>query len=321
MNILVTGSAGFIGYYVAEALLNEGHYIFGIDNINDYYDIRLKEYRLSRLKRFKNFTFHNFDIANLVYVKNFFDNHKIDCIFNLAARAGVRYSIENPFTYYDTNIMGLLNLLEMCKNFHIDKLIQASTSSVYAGCKLPYIEDVKSDKPLSPYAASKKGAELLCYTYHHLYDINITILRYFTVYGPMGRPDMSIFKFIESIKNDKAITVFGDGTQERDFTYVDDIVNGTITAMYLNKYNIINLGNNKPSQLKTVIKLIEENLNKKALINYEPFHKADMLKTWAHIEKAKKLMQWYPKIDLKTGIEKTIKWHIEEADFLKKIIF
>jgi nucleoside-diphosphate-sugar epimerase len=319
MNILITGSAGFIGYYVANSLLQEGHKIYGMDNVNDYYDIKLKEYRLKRLHNYKNFSFYQLDIAETQRIEQFFVSHKIDVIFNLAARAGVRYSIENPFVYYDTNITGLLNLLEMCKIFHIDKFIQASTSSVYAGCKLPYIEDVKSDKPLSPYAASKKGAELLCYTYHHLYNLNISILRYFTVYGPIGRPDMSIYRFIESIKDGKEITVYGDGSQERDFTYIDDIVDGTVKSMNLTGYNIINLGNNKPSQLNRLIQLIEVKLNKKAKIKYEPFHKADMQKTWANIDRANELINWRPKIDLENGVDKTIKWHLEEEDFLKQI--
>jgi nucleoside-diphosphate-sugar epimerase len=319
MNILITGSAGFIGHHVADAILRKGNNVFGMDNVNDYYDTKLKEYRLKKLKAYKNFSFYKLDISNLDLIRQFFASHKIDAIFNLAARAGVRYSIENPFIYYSTNIEGLLNLLEMCKNYNINRFIQASTSSIYAGVSLPYMEDTKADTPLSPYAASKKGGEILCYTYHHLYSLNVSILRYFTVYGPMGRPDMSIYRFIESIKAGKEITVYGDGTQERDFTYIDDIVDGTIKSMELTGYNLINLGNNKPSQLNRLIKLIENKVNKNAIIKYEPFHKADMLKTWANIDKAKELINWRPKIELEDGIDKTIRWHLEEENFLKQI--
>jgi nucleoside-diphosphate-sugar epimerase len=321
MNILVTGSAGFIGSHVTESLLQKGHNLFGLDNLNDYYDINLKKYRLNKLNNYKNFSFYQIDIANSQLISQFFADHKIDAIFNLAARAGVRYSIENPFVYYDTNLTGLLNLLEMCKTYNINKFMQASTSSVYAGSPLPYIENTKTDTPLSPYAASKKGGELLCYTYHHLYKIAISILRYFTVYGPMGRPDMSIYRFIESIKDGKEITIYGDGSQERDFTYIDDIVDGTVKSMDLTGYSIINLGNNEPSSLKRVIKLIETKLNKKAKIRYEPFHKADMKNTWANIDKAKEILNWSTKIDLEDGIDKTIKWHLEEEIFLKQIKF
>jgi nucleoside-diphosphate-sugar epimerase len=319
MNILVTGSAGFIGYHTTEHLLQKGHIVFGIDNLNNYYDVKLKEYRLNLLHNFNNFTFYQLDIANISSLNNFFARHKIDHIYNLAAQAGVRYSIDNPFVYYDANITGLLNLLEMCKTHKINNIVQASTSSIYAGSALPYSEDIKTDSPLSPYAASKKGGELLCYTYHHLYNISVSILRYFTVYGPMGRPDMSVYRFIESIKKGEPIIVSGDGSQQRDFTYIDDIVSGTIKAMELTGFNIINLGNSNPLELNTLIKLIENKLNKKAQIIYKPFHKADMLKTWANTDRAKKLLHWTSQINLENGINKTVKWHLKEEDFLKQI--
>ena len=319
MNILVTGAAGFIGCHTAEYLLQKGHTVFGLDNVNNYYDVKLKEYRINLLRNFNNFTFYQLDISDTSSLNKFFATYKIDIIYNLAAQAGVRYSIENPFVYYNTNITGLLNLLEMCRAYKINNFVQASTSSIYAGSPLPYTEDIKADAPLSPYAASKKGGELLCYTYYHLYNISVCILRYFTVYGPAGRPDMSIFRFIESIKRGEDIIVTGDGSQERDFTYIDDIVRGTVKAMELTGFNIINLGNNKPSELNRLIKLIENKLNKKAQIIYKPFHKADMLKTWANTDRAKTLLNWTSQVNLEDGIDKTIRWHIQEEDFLKHI--
>lgn len=317
--ILVTGAAGFIGSKVCEKLLEMGEDVLGIDDLNDYYDVKLKNWRLERLKKYKNFLFVKFDISKRE-IKYIIKEAKPDVIINLAARAGVRGSIENPEVYYNTNVIGNLNLLECAKDFGIGKFILSSTSSLYAGCNIPFSENLPTNTPISPYAASKKAAEITCYTYHYLYGIDVVIFRYFTVYGPCGRPDMSIFKFIKLIDEEKEITVYGDGTQSRDFTYIDDIAEGTILGLNLSGFHIINLGGNCPHQLKEVIELIEKKLNKKAKIIYQPFHKADIKVTYADITKAKNLLNWYPKISLEEGIERTCNWHIENRNWLKDIV-
>jgi nucleoside-diphosphate-sugar epimerase len=317
--ILLTGACGFIGWKVSEKLLEKGEEVLGIDDLNDYYDVRLKKWRLERLLKNKNFSFVKLDISreNIKYVVK---EAKPDVIINLAARAGVRASIENPEIYYQTNVIGNLNLLECAKDYGIKKFILASTSSLYAGCKIPFSEDLPVNNPISPYAASKKAAEITSYTYHYLFGIDVIIFRYFTVYGPCGRPDMSIFKFIKLIDEEKEISVYGDGSQSRDFTYVDDIAEGTISGINLSGFEIINLGNSNPHQLNEVIEIIEENLNKKAKIVYAPFHKADIKETYADITKAKKLLNWTPKIDIREGIERTVKWYIENREWVKDIV-
>jgi len=320
MKILVTGSAGFIGWKVSEKLSEQGDLVVGVDNINDYYDIRLKYYRLNLLKKFDNFLFFKEDIENLEGLRKIFKNHKFDAVINLAARAGVRASIETPNLYYTTNVLGTLNLLELCKDFGVPKFVLASTSSLYAGHPLPFKEDVPVNNPISPYAASKKAAEVLCYTYHYLYDIDITILRYFTVYGPAGRPDMSIFRFIKWILEGKPVRVYGDGTQSRDFTYVDDIAEGTIKALKPLRYEIINLGSGKTSiSLNELIKLIEDYLEIETQIEYSDFVKTDVRATWADIQKAKVLLNWEPKVDIYEGIKHTIEWFKENWDYVKHI--
>ncbi|HOK56918.1 MAG TPA: GDP-mannose 4,6-dehydratase [bacterium] len=317
--ILVTGACGFIGWKVSEKLLEKGEEVLGIDDLNDYYDVKLKKWRLDKLQKNKNFSFVKLDISreNIKYIVK---EAKPDAIINLAARAGVRASIENPEIYYQTNVIGNLNLLECAKDFKIKKFILASTSSLYAGCNTPFKEDLPVNNPISPYATSKKAAELTCYTYHYLFGIDVVIFRYFTVYGPCGRPDMSIFKFIKLIDEEKEITVYGDGTQSRDFTYIDDIAEGTISGLNLSGFHVINLGNSNPHQLNEIIKLIEEKLNKKAKIIYAPFHKADIKATYADITKAKNLLNWTPKIDINEGIERTVNWYIENRDWLKDVI-
>lgn len=316
--ILLTGCCGFIGWKVGEKLLGMGYEVLGIDNMNDYYDVKLKNWRLEKLKKMENFKFLKGDISDNSIYKEMNDFNP-EIIINLAARAGVRASIENPFIYYQTNVMGTLNLLEFSKKKGIKKFILASTSSLYAGCKTPFSESLPVNTPISPYAATKKAAEMVSYTYHYLYGINVIIFRYFTVYGPAGRPDMSVFKFIKLIDEEKPITIFGDGNQSRDFTYVDDIAEGTILGLNLNGFGIINLGNNNPHRLNEMIELIEKNLRKKAIIEYKPFHKADIKDTWADISKAKKLLNWKPKINLEEGIEKTVKWYMENKRWVKDI--
>ena len=316
---LVTGCAGFIASKVSELLLRRGDKIIGVDNLNDAYDVNLKKWRLEQLFKFDKFTFHKTDITNLSQLEKIFTQNTFDAIINLAARAGVRSSVENPWIYIDTNIKGTLNLLEFCKKYHIRKFILASTSSLYGETSLPFKEDKKTDYPLSPYAASKKGAEALCYTYHYLYNIDISVLRYFTVYGPAGRPDMSIFIFSKKINNDEIISVYGDGFQQRDFTYVDDIAQGTIAALKPLGYQIINLGSDYPVKLNYVIKLIEENLNKKAKINYLPKHPADVSATWADINKAKELLLWKPKVRTEEGVKRAVDWLKENWAWARKI--
>ena len=319
MNILVTGCAGFIGSKVAENLLKENHFVIGIDNMNNYYDVRLKKFRVNNLKTYDNFAFYEGDIENKDFLEKIFKNHKIDVVINEAARAGVRASIENPYIYMTTNAIGTLNLLELMVKYNIEKFVLASTSSLYAGLKMPFTEDLPVNTPISPYAASKKAAESLAYTYHYLYDIDVTIFRYFTVYGPAGRPDMSIFRFIYKILKNEEIEVYGDGSQSRDFTYIDDIARGTILGIKSLGYEIINLGSDSPHTLKEVISLIEKYTGKKAKIKYKDFHKADMKATWANIEKAKKLLNWEPKTSLEEGIKHTVEWFYKNWDWVKDI--
>lgn len=318
--ILVTGCAGFIGCYVAERLLDNGIQVIGIDNINDYYDVGLKNHRLSGLKRRKNFIFNHLDIENLKDIEGMFRTHAIDAVINLAARAGVRYSMENPHVYMTTNLNGTLNLLELMKNYGIKKMVLASTSSLYAGQKIPFSEDLAVNTPISPYAASKKAAEVIAYTYHYLYGLDITVVRYFTVYGPAGRPDMSIFRFIKWIDEGVPLELFGDGSQSRDFTYIDDIADGTIKGLKEIGYEIINLGGGKkPATLNYIIAKLEGYLGKKAVISYKPFHKADILETGADIRKANRLLAWSPQTDLDKGLNNTVEWYLENKDWLKEI--
>ena len=320
-HFLVTGSAGFIGSRTAEMLLAAGHHVTGIDNLNDYYDVQVKNYRLKSLKENPNFSFHKIDIENLPDLGPLFAAQPFDAVFNLAARAGVRYSMENPFVYMNTNANGTLNLLEMCRKHGIQKFLLASTSSLYAGQKMPFQEDLPVNTPISPYAASKKAAEVMAYTYHHLYGIDVSIVRYFTVFGPAGRPDMSIFNFIKSVDEGIKIKVFGDGSQSRDWTYIDDIARGTIAAGTKKLgYKIINLGGGRnPKTLNYILEIIEKGLGKKAIIDRQPFHKADMKETWADISKAKELLSWEPEISPEEGIERTVAWHLENKEFLKNV--
>ncbi len=319
MDILVTGCAGFIGWKVSQRLLQEGHKVIGVDNLNDYYDVRLKEYRLSTLREHENFTFYHADIEDISRLREIFRRHKVSAVINEAARAGVRYSVENPFIYFTTNVNGVLNLLELCKEFGVKKFVQASTSSLYAGQPMPFKEDLPVNTPISPYAASKKASEVLCYTYHYLYGVDVSVVRYFTVYGPAGRPDMSVFRFIKWIMEGEPLEVFGDGSQIRDFTYIDDIAEGTIKALKPLGYEIINLGNNNPHQLSQIIELAEKFLGKKAIIKNYEFPKVDMKATWADISKAKELLGWEPKVSLEEGVKRTVEWFKDNWDWLKDV--
>lgn len=320
MNYLVTGAAGFIASRVCEILLKEGHHVLGIDNLNDYYDVRLKHHRLEGLRHHPTLSFHQVDIENLAEIEKLFAHNKFDVVFNLAARAGVRYSMENPFVYFSTNLNGTLNLLECMRRHGVKKIVTASTSSLYAGQPMPFQETMPVNEPISPYAASKKAAEALCFTYHHLYKIDVSILRYFTVYGPAGRPDMSPLRFIRWIDEGSPLLLFGDGSQARDFTYVDDIARGTVLAQRELSYEIINLGGgNNPITMMEFIHQIENSLGKKAKIDTKPFHSADVKTTWADITKAKQLLNWEPQIDLKEGLQRTIDWYHQNEAFAKSL--
>ncbi len=314
--ILLTGCAGFIGYKVAECLLAAGHTVVGLDDLNDAYDIRLKSWRLQQIIPHPKFQFHKLDITDRAALRALFESglgpdlQRPAAVINLAARAGVRQSVENPWVYFETNVTGTLNLLELCRALEVRKVVLASTSSVYGQRNpLPYGEDADTDGPLSPYAASKKSAEAVCYAYHYLYGIDTTILRYFTVYGPAGRPDMSLFRFVQWISEGRPVTVYGDGQQSRDFTFVDDIAQGTVAALAPLGYEIINLGSDSPIILMTAVRLVEELVGKKAEIVYTSRHPADVTATWADISKAGRLLGWRPQSTFRDGVAEMVRWY------------
>jgi nucleoside-diphosphate-sugar epimerase len=352
--------------------------VVGVDNLNDAYDVRLKHWRLAQLEGKPGFTFHRLDITDREALRSLFQattdgrpqtaettavSGPWSAVINLAARAGVRQSVENPWVYYETNVTGTLNLLELCREFGVKKFVLASTSSLYGNVQRsnvqtlqPFREDMNTDGPLSPYAASKKAAEALCYTYHYLYDIDVTVLRYFTVYGPAGRPDMSLFRFVQWISEGRPVIVYGDGQQSRDFTYVDDIARGTIAAVhYLQTaddrrttagtttdrrqptalirgiggqrsvvggpvFEIINLGSDRPVVLMDAIRLVEELVGKKAHIEYRPRHPADMLATWADISKAERLLRWRPHMAFETGVSRLVDWYRQNCAWAGEIV-
>jgi UDP-glucuronate 4-epimerase len=321
---LVTGAAGFIASQVCELLLNEGNEVVGVDNMNDYYDIRLKEYRLNLLEENRNASsldFRELDIESHDSLKKLFVEFEgFDAVLNLAARAGVRYSMDNPHVYLSTNTEGTLNLLECMRFSRCKKLVLASTSSLYAGQSMPFTEDLAVNEPLSPYAASKKAAELMAYSYHQLYGLDVSVVRYFTVFGPAGRPDMSIFRFIKWIDEGIPIELFGDGSQSRDFTYVEDIARGSVAALKDVGYDIFNLGGGRnPVSLSSIINSLEKLLGKEARIDQKPFHIADIKETWADIEKAKRILDWSPVTSLDDGLKKTVDWYLENKEWLKSI--
>ena len=322
---LVTGVAGFIASQVSKQLLDQGERVVGVDNLSDYYDVRLKNWRLEQLKSHphtKNFSFACLDIEDQAKLSDLFKAEgPFDAVLNLAARAGVRYSMENPHVYLSTNAEGTLNLLECMRDHGCKKLVLASTSSLYAGQKMPFTEDLAVNEPLSPYAATKKAGELMAYSYHKLYQVDVSVVRYFTVFGPAGRPDMSPYRFIKWIAEEETIQMFGDGSQSRDFTYVDDIARGTIAAIQDVGYEIINLGGGRnPVSLNTIISKLEELLGKKAMIDHKPFHVADLMETWADISKAKNLLGWEPQVSLDEGLEESVEWYFNNQNWLKEII-
>jgi UDP-glucuronate 4-epimerase len=325
MKILVTGCAGFIGWKVCEFLLDDGHTVTGIDTLDDAYDARLKQWRLRQLEARQNFRFHRLDVRDGKTLAQLFHSPfettrpKHEAVINLAARAGVRQSLEDPWAYYETNVTGTLNLLELCREFGVPKFVLASTSSVYGEAARPFREEVATDRPLSPYAASKKAAEALCYTYHHLCGLDVTIFRYFTVYGPAGRPDMSIFRFVRWMVENEPLILYGDGTQERDFTYVDDIARGTVLGLKPLGYEIINLGSDRPVPLKTIVGLLEDLLGQPARLHPHPMHPADVPATWADISRARRLLGWEPRTTVEEGLHNVVKWYQENRQWVREI--
>lgn len=317
---LVTGTAGFIGARVAQQLLADGHQVTGLDELNDAYDRRLKDWRLERLQAEAGFEFHRVDIRSREALQRAWGNSQYDAVLNLAARAGVRASVRDPWVYAETNVTGVINLLEECRQRGVAKLVQASTSSLYGkGNPRPFREDADISQPLSPYTASKGASELLCHTYHHLYGLDVSVLRYFTVYGPAGRPDMSVFRFIQWVAEDRPVRLYGDGQQQRDFTYVDDIARGTVAALRPLGYEVINLGGDKPWKLIDMLHQIEALLGKSGQIRQSEPEPADVPATWASIEKARRLLDWEPQVPLEQGLERTVKWYLDERNWAKEV--
>jgi nucleoside-diphosphate-sugar epimerase len=321
---LVTGAAGFIGANVARLLLDQGHEVVGIDNLNDAYDPKLKRWRLAQLEGQSLFQFHTADICDLTALEALFakrHDSPFAAVINLAARAGVRASVDNPWVYFQTNADGTLNLLDLCRRYGVRKFVLASTSSLYGGHNsVPFREADDTNRPLSPYAASKKAAEAIAFSYHHLHGIDTTVLRYFTVYGPAGRPDMSVFRFVRQIAEGEPLTVFGDGTQSRDFTYVDDIARGTVAALRPVGYEVVNLGGDRPVEIKTVIQQIANHFGKTPTIRTKPPHPADVPATWASIDRARKLLDWSPKTGIEEGLAATVGWYQANRDFAREVV-
>lgn len=329
IKILVTGSAGFVGFHLSEKLCTNNYKVYGIDNLNDYYDVNLKSARLTKLQDYQNFNFERMDLVEKEKLFNLFENEKFDYVINLAAQAGVRYSIENPYAYIDSNIVGFINILEACRNYPVKHLIYASSSSVYgANVKQPFSENDNVDHPVSLYAATKKSNELMAHTYSNLYNIPTTGLRFFTVYGPYGRPDMAYFSFTKNIIEGKTINVFNNGDLERDFTYIDDIVGGIIRL--LNKvpssnknwdrkkaqpstsfapYRIFNIGNNKPVNLMNFINVLEESIGKKAKIKFLPMQPGDVYSTFADIKFLDDVIKFNPSTSIEEGLKYFVEWY------------
>ncbi|MDB3975696.1 NAD-dependent epimerase [Candidatus Pelagibacter sp.] len=328
---IVTGSAGFIGSAVSTKLLERGENIIGIDNHNDYYDPKIKDERLKRLLKYSNYKHYKIDLSDNKNLNKVFKNHKIQKVINLAAQAGVRYSMENPLAYINSNIVGFANILENCRNYKVEHLVYASTSSVYgANTKMPFSEHDSVNHPLSVYAASKKSNELMAHTYSYLYQLPTTGLRFFTVYGPWGRPDMALFKFTKNILEEKPIEVFNHGKHTRDFTYIDDIVEGVIKTLdnpatsNLNwnsnqpdpasskvPWCIYNIGNNRPVQLMNYIEALEKTLQKKAKINFLPLQPGDVQDTYANVDNLQKKFNYKPSTSVTEGIFQFVKWYKE----------
>jgi nucleoside-diphosphate-sugar epimerase len=317
---LLTGAAGFIGARVAELLLAEGHQVVGLDNLNDAYDRRVKDWRLARLRGHPGFEFRLADIADRQEVEEAGATGEYEAVINLAARAGVRQSIADPWAYVATNVTGALNLLELCRRRGIAKFLLASTSSVYGSDPpLPTPETAESDHPLQPYAATKKAAEALAHSYHHLYGLDVTVVRYFTVYGPAGRPDMSMFRFCQWISEGQPVRVNGDGEQSRGFTYVDDIARGTLLALRPLGFEVVNLGGHETIKINDLIRMMEGVIGRRAEVRYGPAHPADVAANWANVEKAGRLLGWEPQVGLQEGLTRLVEWYKAERAWAKSV--
>lgn len=316
---LVTGAAGFIGSRTAALLIADGQSVVGIDNLNDAYDVRMKEHRLQQLRALRGFEFRKLDISDRMEVEGL-GSETFDAVIHLAARAGVRASVENPVQFYETNVMGTLHLLELCRQRGIPKIVLASTSSIY-GADPPYPtpESASSSEPLQPYAASKKAAEVLAHSYHYLHGLDVTILRYFTVYGPAGRPDLAMFRFCQWIHEERPVRVNGTGEQSRGFTYLDDIARGTIMALRPLGFEVINLGGHEVITINGLIQLLEESIGKRARVEYGPPNLADMNSNWADVTKAGRLLGWEPQFSLQSGVQRMVDWYRAERDWAHKI--
>lgn len=323
--ILVTGACGFIGWKVCEKLLANGDKVVAVDNLDDAYDVRLKEWRLAQLQGQPGFAFHRVDISDRDAVRSFGasarNRGRVDAVVNLAARAGVRRSVTDPWVYVTTNVNGSVNLLELCRELDVGRFVLASTSSLYGkDTPVPFREDADTSRPLSPYAASKKAAEAMTYSYHSLYGLDATVLRFFTVYGPAGRPDMSLFRFVQWISEGREVTVFGDGSQQRDFTYVGDVANGVLAALKATRgYEVINLGSDRPIVLNDAIRLVTELVGREARVRHQERHPADVEATWADISKARRLLGWQPETDFASGVGELVEWYRRNRDWARDI--
>lgn len=323
MRVLVTGAAGFVGYFLSQRLLADGHQVYGVDNINDYYDVQLKHDRLANLADKPGFTFQKLDLADQAGVLALFQEQTFDCVVNLAAQAGVRYSLENPFAYSNSNLVGFVNILEGCRHSKVSHLVYASSSSVYgANKKVPFSTEDNVDHPVSLYAATKKANELMAHTYSHLYGLPTTGLRFFTVYGPMGRPDMAYFKFVQAIEQGRPIDVYNYGDMKRDFTYIDDIVEGIVRVMHhipkadpegttKAPYKVYNIGNNSPVSLLRFIEVIEECLGKQAEKNLLPMQPGDVPTTYADVTDLMNDVGFKPETPIEVGIQRFVDWYRE----------
>lgn len=310
--ILVTGGAGFIGSHLCKSLISSKHNVICVDNFNDFYDPVFKKQNISKLKKSKYFKLHTIDITNLELLSTCFASQSIEVVVHLAARAGVRPSIENPFIYEETNVKGTYNILSLSKKYNIQRLVFASSSSVYGKNDVPFMEHMNVNTPLSPYAATKIAAESACYVWSTIYNLPITVLRFFSVYGPQGRPDMAPYLFTEAILRSQPITQFGDGTSARDWTHVDDIVRAIVRSIELkSQFDIINLGNSAPIKLKTMIQTIERLTGEKAIIKKVSGSSAEVQMTWANINHAQQILQWEPQIPFETGMKEFITWFKE----------